>query len=374
MNDHRVFDRVIAPGALYGAMATAASLNEGTGPVMVEDFLMQSALVFPEDDSENGTGERGRTVQVLLDTAGDGSGRRAQILSKGGTDEGWMLHAEGRISSGSRIPGVETRVDLEGLKAGLSPMDVPAFYRAKAGVGIDLGPSFRTLGRVWARPGEALGEVSFPKALGQNGLDVHPLLLDGCFQVIGAARNPAGAEDGITYLPFGWERFWLEGRLPDRVVCHVRMREASWGPAEDTGKPSEILAADLHICDASGTLIGKFTGFTVKRATRTALLSAIEEIEGLLYEVVWRDRALAPGMLSADFLTSPAAIAARLGPVHRVPGSRRRRSWRSGRIAGRPGTVVVVLCPHDSGQAGLGAHRRRGRGLRGIATAFQGRD
>ncbi len=314
MNDHRVFDRVIAPGALYGAMATAASLLEGSGSVMVEDFLMQSALVFPEDDSEDRAGEKGRTVQVLLDDSGDGQGRRVQILSKGGSDEGWTLHAEGRISSGSRTPEAGTRVDLESLKAELSPMNVPAFYRAKAGVGIDLGPSFRTLGRVWSRPGEALGEVTFPEALGQNGLDVHPLLLDGCFQVIGAARNPAGAEDGITYLPFGWERLWLAGRLPDRVVCHVRMHEATRKPAEDTSELPEVLAADLHIYDASGTLLGEFTGYTVKRATRAALLSATEEINELLYEVVWRDRALAPGMPSADFLTSPATIAARLGP------------------------------------------------------------
>ncbi len=313
MNDHRVFDRVIAPGAFYGAMATAASLNEEAGSVMVEDFLMQSALIFPEDDSGDRTGERGRTVQILLDDSGNGPGRRVQILSKGVTDERWTLHAEGRVSSGSRPPEAETKVDMEGLKAGLSPMNVPAFYRAKAGVGIDLGPSFRTLRRVWSRSGEALGEVTFPEALGQNGVDVHPLLLDGCFQVIGAARNPAGAEDGITYLPFGWERFWLRDRLPDQVVCHVRMREASREPAKETGEQSEVLTADLHIYDASGTLLGEFTGYTVKRATRAALLSAIEEITELLYEVVWRDRALPSGMPSADFLTSPSTIAAQSG-------------------------------------------------------------
>ena len=314
MNDHRVFERVIAPGALYGAMATAVSLNEEGGPVMVEDFLMQNALVFPESDSEDRTGERGRIVQVLLDDSGEKPGRRVQILSKGNTGEGWTLHAEGRISSGFLTPETGTRVDLESLKAGLSPIDVSAFYRAKTGVGIDLGPSFRTLVRVWSRPGEALGEVTFPEALGQNGVDAHPLLLDGCFQVIGAARNPSGAEDGITYLPFGWERLWLTGRLPDQVVCHVRMREASRGPAEETGEPPEVLVADLHLYDASGTLLGEFTGYTVKRATRAALLSAVEEIQELLYEVVWQDRALAPGMPSADFLTSPSIIATRSWP------------------------------------------------------------
>lgn len=38
LSDHRVFGRVIAPGALYGAMAASASLTEETGAVVVEDI------------------------------------------------------------------------------------------------------------------------------------------------------------------------------------------------------------------------------------------------------------------------------------------------------------------------------------------------
>ena len=34
----------------------------------------------------------------------------------------------------------------------------------------------------------------------------------------------------------------------------------------------------------------------------------------LLYEIVWRDRALAPGMPPADFLTAPSAVKAGSGP------------------------------------------------------------
>ena len=207
-------------------------------------------------------------------------------------------------------------MDLEDLKADLAPVDVLAFYRAKAGVGIDLGPSFRTLERVWSRPGEALGEVSFPQAMGANGLDVHPLLLDGCFQVLGAARVQAGAEDGTTYLPFGWERLWLADGLPDRIVCHVRMREdARSGSADDeSGGTAEVMAGDLRLYDPDGTLVGELNGYTIKRATRAALLAAVEGVKELLYEVVWRDRALAPGMPPADFLTAPTGVKAGSGP------------------------------------------------------------
>lgn len=202
LGDHRVFGRIIAPGALYGAMAASACLAEGRGSVVVEEMQLHNALIFPEEGSEDGTGEEGRKVQVVLDPSEQANSRRVQIFSKG-SEEGWTLHVEGRVSPGAPMPEAGGRIDLDSLKASLSPVDVASYYRARVGTGIDLGPFFRTLERVWSRPGEALGEVSFPEALGRNELDVHPLLLDGCFQVVAAARNPGGAEDGTTYLPFG---------------------------------------------------------------------------------------------------------------------------------------------------------------------------
>ena len=304
LNDHRVFGRLVVPGALYGAMATLASAAEAGSPA-VEDMQLHNPLIFPEE--EDGAGEKGRKVQVLLDRAEEGS-RRVRILSRGEDGEEWTLHAEAQIASGSRGPEAESRLDIEGLKASLSPVDVPAFYRAKAEVGIDLGPRFHTLAAVWSRPGEALGEVSFPEAVGQSDLDVHPLLLDGCFQVLAAARNPGRSEDGITYLPFAWERLWLKDRLPDRLICHVRLREDPRG--EEADELPEVWAGDLHIYDPSGALIGELSGYAVKRATRATLLAAVEGLNELLYEVVWRDQPLAEGMPPADFLPSPATVAA----------------------------------------------------------------
>jgi acyl transferase domain-containing protein/SAM-dependent methyltransferase len=142
------------------------------------------------------------------------------------------------------------------------------------------------------------------------------LLLDGCFQAIAAARSQEGAAGRATYLPFGWQRLWLAGPLPERLICHVRMSGQTGGEIE-TGaaeEPPEVLTADLRIHDEHGTLIGELTGYLVKRATRAALLSAVEGVQDLLYEVVWRDRALAPGMPPADFLTAPSTIAAGAEP------------------------------------------------------------
>ena len=213
-----------------------------------------------------------------------------------------------RVAPGGPLPETGGRIDLEGLKARLTPADVPAYYRAKADTGIDMGPLFRTLRNVWSGSGEALGEVVLPEALGRNELDVHPLVLDGCFQVVGAARNTAGGPGEATYLPFGWERFWLTRRLPDRVVCHVRMSEVSQGTESPSDEQPEVLSGELRIYDPSGVLLGGLSGYTVKRATQAALLSAVEGVEDLLYEVVWRERALESGLLPADFFPSPSEL------------------------------------------------------------------
>ena len=312
LSDHRVFGRVIAPGALYGAMAASTSLSEGSGAAVVEDMQLHNALVFAEADAGEDPGEGGRNVQVVLDPPGDAASRRFQIFSRGSEEE-WTVHVEGRVSSGALAPEAGERVDLESLKAGLSPVDVSGYYRARAATGIDLGPSFRTLGRVWSQPGEALGEVSLPDAIGQNGPDVHPLMLDGCFQVVAAARNPGGVEGETTYLPFAWERLWLTGRLPEQIVCHVRMSEAARRVEAETGEPPEVLSGELRIYDTNGVLLGGLSGYTVKRATRAALLSAVEGVKDLLYEVVWREGAPAQGIMPADFLPSPGAVADRSG-------------------------------------------------------------
>ena len=287
--------------------------------MVLEDMQLHNAMVFEDEEGA----ENGRRIQVVIDTAKPDASRGLQIYSKGNEEE-WTVHVEGRIASGAPDPGdgqsgqadqagqsgqVDRQVDLEALKDGLSPVDVAGYYRHRASTGVDLGPSFRTLGNAWSRPGEAVAEVSITEPHDRDGLDVHPLVLDGCFQVMGVARNVAETEGGATYLPFGWERMWLAGPLPDRVVCHVLLGESSRGAEANPDETPEVLSGEMRIYDPNGALVGRLSGYTVKRATRAALLAAVEGVNDLLYEVVWRERPLAPGIEAADFFPSPSEIA-----------------------------------------------------------------
>ena len=196
------------------------------------------------------------------------------------------------------------------------PQDLSAYYRDKSATGIEFGPSFRTLEALWGEGSEAVGEIALQDTGDFNDLGVHPLLLDGCFQVFSATRSLSGIGGEATYLPFGWQRLWLNGPLPDRVVCHARLREAVQAQDEDeaAGRTPETLTGDVWLYSVDGDALGELTGFTVKRATRAALLSSTEELEDLLYEVVWRERPLAGGLLSAEALTGPAAVSGGISP------------------------------------------------------------
>ena len=82
----------------------------------------------------------------------------------------------------------------------------------------------------------------------------------------------------------------------------MRLNEGSVAAEANADETPEVLTGELRIYDPQGRLLGGLSGYTVKRATRAALLSTVEGVNDLLYEVVWRERALPPGMPSGGLL------------------------------------------------------------------------
>ena len=206
------------------------------------------------------------------------------------------------------------RKDLDAVRAGLTRGDVATLYRNKISTKVVLGPAFRPLQTICFGPGEAIGDVVLPQGLKQSGMDMHPILLDGCFQVLMAARDQARRAGKSTYMPFGWERLWLLAPPPPHVVCHVRMRGSGAGVEAVWDDSAEVLKADLWIYAPDGEPIGGVEGFTMKRATRSAMLAAMTEVNDLLYEVAWRERAPAKGPEPARLLAGSATEVGRTVP------------------------------------------------------------
>ena len=284
LEDHRVFDRVVASGALYAAQALAALRSEDgrPGAVLLEDVRIERPLVLAEEAAPGG-----RTLHLVL--AGEEDSERAfEVFSRGGPDEPWVRHAAGRVRGGARAPSVAA-AEIERLQAGGTPIDGAEVRGRLETAGIRYGPAFRRLARLWSGSGEALGELEGPE-------EGDPGLLDGCFQVVAGLGDP---EDRDPWLPVGWERLWIEGGLPRRFWCHARQAEAD----------GEVRRADLAFYAPDGAPIGGVEGFRLRRADLAALLAA-GGVEDLLYQVEWRETETG-GLRPADFLQEPAAAEVR---------------------------------------------------------------
>ncbi|MDE0473289.1 MAG: SDR family NAD(P)-dependent oxidoreductase, partial [Gammaproteobacteria bacterium] len=283
LQEHRVFGRVVAPGALYGAMVASALLSEGL-PASMDELQLHSPLIFPE--AVDGEGQV-RRLQLVLGRPDAQRVRTIEVFSKG-TDTDWTLHARATIPASVARDGAGAPIDIDGTKARMTRGETLPVYETRRRAGIELGAPFRGLTSLWRGSDEALGEIVLPNSVERNAIDVHPLLLDACFQVMSGAREtPEG--DTTAYMPFGWERLWLSGPLPQRLVCRAVMREES-SRSHTADEPAETLKADLLIYGEDGEPVGGISGYTSKRATRGALLAALDTTDDLLYEVIWRER------------------------------------------------------------------------------------
>ena len=204
-----------------------------------------------------------------------------EVLSRdSGGGSGWEVHAEGRMGS---FGGDGQGMDVVALRESLTAVAVEDFYRKVGEGGVEYGPAFRVIERLWRGQGEALGELVLPAALAGESLGAHPALLDGWFQVLGGVLGPTEVEG--VWLPFGWEALWVSGRLPERLYCRARLRAGSVMGAEDASK--ETWTADLDLYTPDGEVVGGVSGFVLRRAEQGALLGS--RVQGLLYEVAWRE-------------------------------------------------------------------------------------
>ena len=309
--DHLVYEQVVVPGGLHGGMAVSVALSQSDGPAVVDELQIYSPLMLDDEDPESGESGDGRTLQFVLDGSDDLAERPFEIFTRGEGEESWTLHAGGRLSSGRSDVDPLPPLDPEALKAELTPQDPDAFYRMRSATGIYLGPSYHTIESAWAREGEALATLALNDSVDSTGMELHPLLLDGCFQVLSMARHFTVSEQGAVYMPFGWQRLWVAGPMPSRLLCHATVRASAARNAADaaSSEPPEVVTGDVRFYSTEGAPLGGLFGFTVKRATRSALLSARAGLKDLLYEVAWRDQPLDGSTPTADFLTSPSAVA-----------------------------------------------------------------
>jgi acyl transferase domain-containing protein/NAD(P)-dependent dehydrogenase (short-subunit alcohol dehydrogenase family) len=210
--EHRLRGTPVLPGTamVEWALAAARTAAGGTDAAWaLEDIAFEEFLALPE----------GQPVDVQAVVEGD----HVRCFAAGDAGR-WTEHARATaVPAPAFRPSV---TDLGDLRARLAELDTSGMYEHFWNAGTRYGPAFRGVQRLWRDGDEALAlvEAGGTARDGDTYL-LHPVVLDACLQVLFAFTG----EDGVHLVPTAIDRVTAHDRLPARLWCHARRREARGG-------------------------------------------------------------------------------------------------------------------------------------------------
>ncbi len=308
--DHRVYEAAVLPATGYVEIALAAAASLGIKSAELTNLSIQKTMQFSSSVV--------RTLQLILTADSEGSTDfqlvSAELDTQSNTDEEWVLHATGKIVD--RSPQPPEVFSLTDLQSRLQAQSVESYYERLQAQGLEYGPNFRAIQQLWRNETEAFGQIQLPARLEAEATayQLHPVLLDACFQLVGATLLTD--EAAKTYLPIGIANLHLY-RTGTRQL---------WGYAQvrpQTEANAKRLIADLQLWDEAGpiaTVEGLLLRHVPRRMLQPAESTAPESTEpesltDWLYQVEWVPQALAQlSNPSSDHLLPPSAIVQTLQP------------------------------------------------------------
>ncbi|HVQ02486.1 MAG TPA: acyltransferase domain-containing protein, partial [Burkholderiaceae bacterium] len=323
VQQHVVQGQVVLPATAYLECLLAAARDLiGTSEVEIVDATVREALLLEAADADRADA-RGRCLQLVATPDREGAaawsiGIHSQDEHSSGSAVPWVEHLRAtlrpRRSAGATVPSSTLTAARESCR---QPVAMADFYTGFADLGLTFGPAFRSLQRLWhggVGSGQALGEVTLEQSLEMDTASwagMHPVLLDGCLQVLSAAIETNQPEAATPlYLPTGVGRWaWLASapRALTRCLSHVQLRAA--------GHASQ--RADVRIYDELGTLVAEIDDMQLQPVAAGALARLGDRwLDTALHEWTWRSAPLSgetPG-------PTPAELAATAEP--RVAGHR----------------------------------------------------
>ena len=299
LKQHQVFGAVVLPATAYLEMALAAGAQVLKAKTLtLEEVVIQEALIF-DDASPTQT-----TQTILTPETADTAG--VEIFSlKTGDDTSdaetvWISHARCKIKVAADLSS-KTALDLVQLQAKCTEaVDVTGYYQALLERGLGYGPDFQAIETLWRAEGQALAKIQLLQGLDApaSEFQLHPVLLDACFQTVGAALNTSSEEN--TYLPTLIKQIHLRRQPGDHLWCHVQVRKQS---------KTKGASVDLTLLDEQGDAIADIHQLHLMPVTRERLLGQPQvSWRDWLYEVHWQRQPRDGGALLATQFPAPSAV------------------------------------------------------------------
>jgi acyl transferase domain-containing protein/NADP-dependent 3-hydroxy acid dehydrogenase YdfG/acyl carrier protein len=266
--DHKVSGVVLLAGTAFVELALHA--GQGVGCERLVDLVLEAPLrleagsgvqlqvAVGEPDEE---GRRPLSIHSCPEAPGD------ELLVDGGV---WTRHATGTLCAAETASATEQAILRERVRVfdgavwppeGAEGVEIDGLYDRLADLGLDYGPAFQGLRRVWRRGEEVFAEVAVPDD--QRGVagsfGAHPVLLDAALHAL-AAGLPTNDEVGVR-LPFSWDgvRLYAMGASSLRVCLSTT--------DADTGSGGVSLVA----ADEAGGLVASVESLVLQEVSREQL-------------------------------------------------------------------------------------------------------
>ncbi|HLF25328.1 MAG TPA: type I polyketide synthase [Anaerolineae bacterium] len=280
LNDHRVYGVPLFPATGYLELGMAAAQQVlGHGSHVLEEVEIQEALVLPADGA--------RVVQVTISPVENGIAVFQVFSLEDEPEPVWRLHTTGKIhaNSGADTSASVSLADIRERCAQAILAD--DYYRRLADAGLDYGASFRNIRQLWRGEGAAVGQIALSATLAPEAslYQIHPALLDACFQLLGAALPDTYATDTTVYVPVGLEEFRVYRPGQAQV----------WGQARVDAdvEGAEVLTGEVRLFDETGLVVAEISGLRLKRASRGAIRQAAHaRVDDWIYAIEWRPQML----------------------------------------------------------------------------------
>lgn len=281
--EHIVQGNIIFPAAGICETALACGLDAfGDQFIALENMQFRQGLYIPKGDEE--------LQEIVLSVYGEEGSFK--LASRPVDKEDWSLHSLGQMRR--QLDGERRIMDLniDEMQAKFSDADkddfVP-FYEKMVLSGLDLGPSFRAIRRIWLRKGddcigEAYAEIE-PDPRSEIDMDqyyIHPAVLDSCWQImIPAIVRYETRDDDMLCLPVSVGSFKFLRKPTGTLRCYGKFRKAN-------GKHYHT---DVWIFDSEGNMCFEILDFTVRQIEGTG--RDLENItSSLTYRPGWEQVAM----------------------------------------------------------------------------------
>lgn len=216
LGDHQIYNATVVPAASHlSLLIGAATLESGGVSCAIQQVAFPQPLVLDKAAQ--------RTVQLVVEP---GEARRAfRLTSWTGDAVSWALHAKGEfVSTAEAVAEAVPRiVDLDAIRARCQgSMAGEEFYRRLGEHAVALGPAFNVVQNAWLGGDEALFRLEVaPQVADPAAFQVHPTVLDACFQAL-AALIPGDAAG--TSVPTRVAALSYFGqKMSSAGWCHVRL-------------------------------------------------------------------------------------------------------------------------------------------------------